>query len=235
MGDIVTELSKTVVLGADIFVEGWSDCRNLQIVPVAISIRASSVIVSDDVIRVCDPNGRRRLVSVKQTPGAANIHNEVTFDQVLCLGSILNEDRVAHCVICNVVLDAKIVHAMDRHSSVECVMDGVVSYIRRMHCANHMEVDRVASENEGLTNVVKLNVVNTSGGGLIAGRVHDDDSSVLLVWRCLVTLILDIPRKQANLGSHLDEIVSEVLNACVVLEDQRFSKCNDRVSVNVRD
>ena len=67
VGNIVTELSKTVVLRADIFVEGWPDCCNLQIVPVAISIRASSMVVSDDVIRVRDPNGRRRLVSVEQT------------------------------------------------------------------------------------------------------------------------------------------------------------------------
>ena len=142
---------------------------------------------------------------------------------------------MAHRVISNVVLDAKVVHAMDSHSSVECVMDGVVSYIGGMHCANHMEVDWIASQDEGLTHVVKLNVVDTSGGGLIAWGVHDDDSTVLLVWRCLVTLILDVSGQQANLGSHLDEIISEVLNARIVLEDQRLSECDDWVSVNVRN
>ena len=84
-------------------------------------------------------------------------------------------------MISDVVLDTKIVHTMNGHSSVEGVMDSIVSHVRGMHCSNHMEVNGVASKDEGLAYVVEFNVVNTGGGSLIAWGVHNDDCTVLFV------------------------------------------------------
>ena len=82
------------------------------------------------VVGVGDPDASGRLISVQERPRATNINDEVILDQVLSLGSILNEDRVAHSVISNVVLYTQIVNTMDGHSSVESVMDGVVTNVR---------------------------------------------------------------------------------------------------------
>ena len=68
MGNVVTELAKLDILRADVGIEGWANSGDLKIVPVTVSVRASSAVVSDDVVRVGDPNGGGGLVSVEQTP-----------------------------------------------------------------------------------------------------------------------------------------------------------------------
>lgn len=139
------------------------------------------MITANDVVRVGDPDARRRLISIQETPGTAHIDNQVVLDQVLGLSGVFDENCVAHRVIGNIVLDTQVVDSMNGHSSIERVMNSVVSDVTRMHCTDHMEVNRVGAEDEGLAYHVQFDIFNTSGGCLIARRVHDDHSTVLVV------------------------------------------------------
>ena len=157
MSPIVSELSKLVLFWANVGIVGRSNGGDLGIIPVGITIRSSSMVVSDDVIGCSDPHGSWGLISVEQTPRTANIDDQVVFDQILGLDGILDEDGVTHSVVSNVVLDTEVVHTVDGDSSVESVMDGVIAHVRVVDSANHVEMNWIRAKNEGLTNIEKLN------------------------------------------------------------------------------
>ena len=82
--------------------------------------------------------------------------------QVLGFCSIFNEECVTHGVEGKVIDDPQVVHSMNGHCSVVSVMNRVMSDIRFVHNANHVEVDGVAAELESLTNISQLNILNSS-------------------------------------------------------------------------
>ena len=168
MRDIVMELTKTCILRANILIKGWSNSRDLKIAPVAISIGACSVVISDNVIWVCDPDASRSLISVEKTPGTTHVNDQIVLNQVLRLSSIFNEDSVAHRVISYVVLDSEVVDTVNCDCTVEGVMDGIISHIRRVHCANHMEVNRVATKDEGLADIGELDAIDSCSSGFVS-------------------------------------------------------------------
>ncbi len=51
---------------------------------------------------------------------------------------------------------------VDGHSTVEGVMNGVVADVGRVHRADHVEMDGVRSQDEGLTHCEQLNAVDAS-------------------------------------------------------------------------
>jgi len=165
---VVLELAQLLVLGAHVRIERGSNGRLLQIVPVGVAIGATSSVVANDVIRVGDPDGRRGLIGVEQRPRAAHVENQVALNQILALNGILNEDSVTHGVVSYIVLHTQVVHAMDGYSTVERMMDGIVAHIRAMHGADHVEMDGVRTEDEGLADKGQLNAVNSASRGLIA-------------------------------------------------------------------
>ena len=55
-------------------------------------------------------------------------------------------------------------NTVDGNCAVERVVNGVVSHVGLVHGSNHVEVDGVGSENEGLADCGKLNIVNTADG-----------------------------------------------------------------------
>lgn len=181
MCHIVPKFTKLGVLGANICVEGRSNGRLLSIVPVTVAVRAGRVIVPDDVVRVSDPDASRGLIRVEQTPRAANINNQIAFDEVSCLGSILDEDSVSHGVIGNIVLHAKVMDSVDGHCPIESVMDSIVPHVGRVYSTDHVEVNWVRAKDEGLANIVKLDTVDSGGRGLITWGVHDDHCTVLVI------------------------------------------------------
>ena len=122
------------------------------------------MVATEDIVGVSDPETGGGLVSVEQTHGAAHVNNQVVLDEVLGLGGVLNKDGVTHSVVGHIVLHAQVVHAMDGHSSIEGVMDGVVAHVRSVHCADHVEVDGVAAQNEGLATVFQLNAIDPARG-----------------------------------------------------------------------
>ena len=103
------------------------------------------MVFNEDVIRMSDPERTRGLIGVEQGPTAFGLDDKVILQSVLGLGSVLNEDGVAHSVIGDVVLNLQVVNTMDSHSSVEGMVNGVVSHIGVVDSANHMEMNRVAA------------------------------------------------------------------------------------------
>ena len=56
-----------------------------------------------------------------------------------------------------------------------------------------MEMDGVAPENEGLANISKFDTIDTRGSRLVAGAMHNDYGTVLIIGRSFwVSLILDV-------------------------------------------
>mmetsp|Transcript_468 Transcript_468/g.710 ORF Transcript_468/g.710 Transcript_468/m.710 type:complete len:709 (+) Transcript_468:3585-5711(+) len=236
VGNIVFELAKFLVLGAHVGVEGWANGRLLQIVPVRVAIGAASVVVADDVVGVGDPNGGRGLIGVEQRPGAAHVKDQVTLNQVLALDSIFDEDGVAHGVIGDVVLDTQVVDTVDGSRAVERVVDGVVAHVGLVHGTNHVEVNRVGAQDESLADHGQLNAINTANSGLIARRVADDNSTVLVVRGVLgVTLELDVTGEKTDLSAHLNRFRAEGLDASVMLGEEGTIELDDRVAINVSD
>lgn len=140
---------------------------HLGVIPVTVSVGSSSVVASHDVVGVSDPDASWGLIGVEQTPGTSCVDNQIVLNEILGLSSILNEDSVAHVLVCDVVLDSEVVHTMNRHSSVVCLPDGIVSHIGVMNSTNHMEMDWVATQFEGLAYVEELNILNPSNAGFV--------------------------------------------------------------------
>ena len=120
------------------------------------------MVVADNIVWVREPDRGRGLVSVEKRPRASDIEDQVVLDQILRLNTILNEDSVAHSVVGDVVLYTEVVHAMNRHCTIERMVDGIVTHIRGMDCSDHVEVDRVGSENERLADMGQLNAIDAA-------------------------------------------------------------------------
>ena len=58
VSNVVTELAEAHVLRADVGIEGGSNRSDLQIVPVTVSVGASGVVVTNDVVWIGDPDAR---------------------------------------------------------------------------------------------------------------------------------------------------------------------------------
>ena len=65
VSNIVSELTNLRVLWTDIETERWTHGILLCVIPVTVSIRTSSMVASDDVVGMSDPNASRSLVSVQ--------------------------------------------------------------------------------------------------------------------------------------------------------------------------
>ena len=70
---------------------------------------------------------------------------------------------------------------VDGDRSVEGVMDRIVLHVRAVNSTNHMEMDRIATQNEGLANIGKFNTVDTCCSRLVTGAVHDDNGTILVI------------------------------------------------------
>lgn len=63
---IVLELANSLILWANICVCVWSNRMNLQIIPIAVSVRASAPILDEVVVRAGNPVAGRRLIRVEK-------------------------------------------------------------------------------------------------------------------------------------------------------------------------
>ena len=90
---------------------------------------------------------------------------------VLGLDSIFNEVLVSHGVVCNVVLNPQMMHAMNCDSAVERVVYAVVADVRIIDCPDHVEVYRISSEPEGLSSILHLNVLQPPSQRFVAFAV----------------------------------------------------------------
>jgi len=127
------------------------------------------MVVSEDVVRMSDPETSWGLISVEQRPTSLGLHNQVAFDQVVGFGGIFNENGVTHRVVRNVVLNGEIVDSVECDSSVVSLMDGVTLSIRVVDCADHMEMNGVTTKLEGLTDIGEFTVFNFTNQRLVSG------------------------------------------------------------------
>lgn len=101
----------------------------------------------------------------------------------------------------------------------------VVSLVNRVllnvglgHCSNHVEMDRVAAQLEGLADVKELTVLNPTDHGLITRGVQHDVCSVLVNGSGLrVAPVDDISGEETNFSSHLNRFTAECLLSSIVL------------------
>jgi len=101
---IIFKHTYSLVLRTNISVSRGSDSMNLEIIPKTVSVRASSMIANEVVVRVSDPEAGWSLISIKETPGSLSFHNKVSFYMIPPFDSIFNENGVTFCV------EGKIVH-----------------------------------------------------------------------------------------------------------------------------
>ena len=84
-------------------------------------------------------------------------------------------------MIGNIVLDSEVMDTMDSDCSIECVMNRIVLNVRAVNSSNHMEMNGVATKNEGLANISQLNTINASRSRLITRAMHDYDGTILVI------------------------------------------------------
>ena len=120
------------------------------------------MIINKIVVWMSEPDTGWSLISVKKRPGSNCLHNQVVINVVLCLNSILNEDSVSLSIISNVIFNSKVVGTMKSEGSVVAIMDSVVLGIRLMDSTDHVEMDSVSSDLEGLPYVMEFNSVDSS-------------------------------------------------------------------------
>lgn len=225
---IVSEFSHSFVFWADARVSGRSDSMRLQIVPVAVPVRASGVVVDEVVVGVCDPEAGWGLIGVEETPGSLGHDDEVSRDVVVPLDSVLDEDRVAHAVESDVVGDPQVLVAVDGEGSVERGVHRVALGIRFVHRADEMEMDWVSAHLEGLPHLGELSVGESRSEGVITLRVDEDDRSVLVVDSVLiVSLVDDASGQETNFSSHVDLLAAIGLSGSEMLVDKRLVESDD--------
>lgn len=164
---IVAELTNSVVLGTDAGVGVRTDRMDLQVVPEAISIRASNSIFDEAVVWLCDPESCRRLISVETRPTAFDHDNAIAVHVVLLLNRILDEDVVALCVVDNVVHDTHVVGAVQSISAVEALMCRTAVDVGLVDCTDLMEMHCIATDLEALANISHLDVGHASNQAIV--------------------------------------------------------------------
>jgi len=102
---------------------------DLEVIPVAVSIRASCVVASEVVVRIGDPETSWSLISVEQTPGSHRLHDKVVMNLVVSLDSVLDENVVALDSVNDVLLKPEVAGSVEREGSVEALVNRVTSNI----------------------------------------------------------------------------------------------------------
>lgn len=185
VGHVITEFSNFGIFRANVGVVRRSHGSKLSIVPVPIAIRTSSMIVSELVIGMSDPERSWSLIGVDKGEGGFSLHDQISVNEALGLSSIFNEDSVSHGVESHISDDTEVVNSMDSDGTVVSLVDGIASHVRLVDSSNHVEMKRVASQFEGLTYISEFYILNSANAGFISRRVKHDMSTVLVLGRSL--------------------------------------------------
>lgn len=104
-------------------------------------------------------------------------------------------------------------------SSIETLMRAKAFTVRLVHCTNHVEMYGVSSHFESLPDIGQLNILQPGNQRIIALRVKEDGSTVLILRRCLwVSSEFDISCEKSNLCPHVNEVIAIPLDLGEVLE-----------------
>ena len=94
----------------------------LKIIPVAITIRTTTMVIHKVVVWVSDPEASRGLISVKKRPTTLSLHDKVTLNMVLLFNSIFNENDMTLNIISNIFDESHVMRSMKCECSVESLM-----------------------------------------------------------------------------------------------------------------
>jgi hypothetical protein len=119
---IVNKFANPLIFRADICVGMWTDSVNLKIIPITVSIRATTPVIIKVVIWTCDPVASWRLIRIEQGPTSLGHNDTVMLDYVLLLDCVFYKDDMTLDVIANIVDESQIMSAMKRESSIEALM-----------------------------------------------------------------------------------------------------------------
>ena len=169
---VVSELTKLSVLRADVGVVRRSHGSQLGVIPVTIAIRTSSMVISELVIRMSNPEGGRSLISIDKGEGGLSLDDQVAIDQTLGLSSILDEDGMTHGVVSHIVLYLEIVYSMESNCTIVGLMNGIVASVGLVYSADHVEVDRIPTQTKCLACIPHLDILNMTGETLITFTMH---------------------------------------------------------------
>lgn len=125
------------------------------------------MVVNEVVVWMGNPEAAWCLICVQKTPGSLGLHNQVLGDVVLGLNSVFNENGVALNFVSNVAFESQVMSSMDCESSVEALMDSDLFDVGFVDCTDHMEMDSISSQFEGLANIGEFDVVESGNQRVI--------------------------------------------------------------------
>ena len=130
----------------------------LHSVPESKMRSSHSRVVSNRVIRIGHPKGRRGHIVVQETRTGVYENAQVVFKRIPGFDSVLEEESPAPDVVDDVVGDQRVGGVVDVDCAVEGAVDPAADDVGVGHVAVAVEVDGVAAEAERLPRVVDLRV-----------------------------------------------------------------------------
>ena len=118
------------------------------------------MVVSDNVVRVSDPEACWGLVSIEDTPGSLGEDRQIAVEEVLRFNSVFNEEGVTHHIVSHIVKNSQILYSVDGQCSVVRTVEGVSTDIRIHDSSNLMEMNRVSSNLESLSDISEFDILN---------------------------------------------------------------------------
>ena len=110
--------------------------------------------------RVSDPERRGSLIDDQKTPGLSGVHDKIVLDRVVGFSSIFNKYCVPHGFVDHIVLEFQVVDAVDGDASIEGLVNSVLSDVGTIHITGHVEMNRVPTQLESLSNIRELDILD---------------------------------------------------------------------------
>ena len=125
------------------------------------------MVSNDVVVGIREPDTSWCLVCYQDTVGSSDLHDEIVVHVVVRLNAVLNEHIVSHAVVDNIPLDGQVLNTVDCCGAVERLMDCVAADVGLRDLTNHVEVDWVSTDLEGLADIEEFGVLDTANYGLV--------------------------------------------------------------------
>lgn len=155
---VIEELPKVDSLRTDVGVEGRAIRMVVHPIPKPKVSTASGGVMSVRIVGVGHPISGRSDVIVEQARALFHEYDQVVLKHVACFDPILQEQGSSHHVENYVAFDENIVGVVDVDGSIESLVNATAAYIRILHASVEVEMDRVATQAEGLSHVIQFDM-----------------------------------------------------------------------------
>lgn len=158
MSDIIFRRSEWHSCGADIRSCAGAIRIGFDLVPKAIEIPTSCMIVSDCVERVGDPIAGRRGIALKHSLRCNSVDHQVILNYVSGLDTVLKENVMSFNFIAHVLLYCQIVCSVDSEHSCMGVVNCYSSHETIGNFSGKMEMGTISSDYFRLAAATNLSV-----------------------------------------------------------------------------